>query len=383
LKEKTNAIGLRTKLLFNTQLFNQNLLWTIGGEVFSDKNSYQIFQNLYKDFPIGTGSIQGTLLSNFKENRTYFNLFFDSKYELTAKTKFNFGININQTSYNLEDRFYTSNINYSGDYSFGTVLSPKFGLTKQVTNNSIIYGTISHGFSPPTLEETLLPNNLINTNIKPESGWNFEIGSRGKILKNKLFFDIALYQMNVKNLLVAKRTSNDEFIGVNAGKTQYKSIELSLGYILLKGNNLNINLSNATNYNHFKFKEFTDLENNYSGNELPGVPKFTYNSTISFELDLGIYGNLNYRYVGEIPIRDDNSIYSNKYQLVNLKLGYQTLKNKKIVFNAFVGINNLLNEKYASMLLINASSFGNNAPRYFYPGKPINYYSGINLKFTL
>ena len=156
LKEKTNAIGLRTKLLFNTQLFNQNLLWTIGGEVFSDKNSYQIFQNLYKDFPIGTGSIQGALLSNFKENRTYFNLFFDSKYELTAKTKFNFGFNINQTSYNLEDRFYSSNINYSGDYSFGTILSPKFGLTKQVTNNSIIYGTISHGFFSSNIRRNII-----------------------------------------------------------------------------------------------------------------------------------------------------------------------------------------------------------------------------------
>ena len=381
LEEKTNSIGLRTKFLSETKLFNKLLEWTIGGEIFSDKNSYQTFKNLYKDFPSGTGSVQGTILSNFREDRNYFNLFFDSKYELSKKTVFSFGLNFNQTSYKLNDKFTSDNTNFSGDYSFDAIFSPKFGLTQQITSSSMIYGTISHGFSPPTLEETLLPDNVINTTIKPESGWNFEIGSRGKIVNNKLIYDIALYQMNVKNLLVARRTSSDEFIGVNAGETQYKGVELTLNYHLIKSNKINLYHSNSMSFNDFKFKEFIDLDKDYSGNELTGVPKFTYNSSLNFESDFGIYGILNYNYVGEIPMRDDNSIYSKKYQLVNSKIGYKSAANKKISFDIFVGINNLFDEKYASMLLINARSFGNNAPRYYYPGEPLNYYSGINLKY--
>jgi iron complex outermembrane receptor protein len=34
-------------------------------------------------------------------------------------------------------------------------------------------------------------------------------------------------------------------------------------------------------------------------------------------------------------------------------------------------------------LLINASSFGGNSPRYYYPGEPVNFYSGIRLKYNL
>ena len=80
-------------------------------------------------------------------------------------------------------------------------------------------------------------------------------------------------------------------------------------------------------------------------------------------------------------MRDDNSIYSEKYQLVMSKIGFKSDESKKLSFNLFVGINNLFNEKYASMLLINAGSFGNKAPRYYYPGEPLNYYSGIIFKY--
>ena len=44
------------------------------------------------------------------------------------------------------------------------------------------------------------------------------------------------------------------------------------------------------------------------------------------------------------------------------------------------GIKNLLNEKYASMILINAQGFNGNKPRYYYPGLPRNYFISLNLK---
>ena len=118
------------------------------------------------------------------------------------------------------------------------MVSPKFGIVYKNSLNTMFYSSISHGFSPPTLEETLLPDGLINPNIKPESGWNYEIGSRGELFKNTLYYDISIYRMNVKNLLVAKRTNTDEYIGINAGKTQYKGFEITLKQDLIKNENI-------------------------------------------------------------------------------------------------------------------------------------------------
>ena len=382
LEEETKAIGLRTRVLSESEVFNKLLKWTFGGEIFYDKNAYKTFENLYQDFPPETGSVQGDILSDFRENRTYYNLFFDLKYLLTNKTILSIGLNFNQTFYNLKDEYHNDSEDFSGKYSFDPILSPNIGLTHQFTKTVSIYATISHGFSPPTLEETLLPNGLINTEIEPETGWNFEIGSRGNFIQNKLFYDVAIYRMNVNNLLVARRTSEDEFIGINAGSTQYNGLEITLNYNIIQSEKINLLFTNSASFNDFNFKEFVYLENDYSGNQLTGMPKFSFNSNLHLSTSFGFYAYLNYNYVGEIPMRDDNSIYSDKYKVVNTKIGYRNSISKKIQLDVFIGINNLFNEKYASMLLINAGSFGNNAPRYYYPGEPINYYSGFNLKYT-
>jgi iron complex outermembrane receptor protein len=383
LQEKTNAIGIRTRFASEIKLFQNSLKWTLGTELFNDRNSYQTYENLCQEYPPETGSVQGVLLSDFKENRKYFNLFFDSEYHLSKQLAFTFGFNFNHTSYDLRDYFNSAEADFSGNYNFGSILSPKFGLIYEVNSNSMIYSNISHGFSPPTLQETLLPNGLINTNIKPESGWNYEIGSRGNIYNKKLFYDIAIYHMQVKNLLVARRTNEDEFIGVNAGKTSYNGLEFALNYTVANNENYKIYFNNSVTFNDFKFKDFVELDQDYSGNQLSGVPELTWNSQLNFDSNLGLYAFCTYNFVDEIPIRDDNSVYSDKYQLVHAKIGYRSPFLKKFEFDIFVGINNLFNEKYASMLLINATSFGANLPRYYYPGEPRNYYTGINLKYSL
>lgn len=383
LQESTSSYGVRTRIISNVELFQKPLNWTIGAEIFTDSNSYETFENLYNDFPPEEGSVQGNLISDFKENRTYYNVFFDSSYKHSTKTNISFGINFNSTSYKLEDSFLIDETDYSGNYKFNTIVSPKLGLTHNLSTKVILYASISHGFSPPSLEETLLPDGLINTNIRPESGWNFEIGSRGNAFNKSLHFDFAIYKMSVKDLLVAQRTDDNQFIGINAGQTVYNGLELGLNHNVINNKGFKIFATHAITYNDFKFKEFIDDNEDYSGNDLTGVPKFTYNSSLNINSNIGFYGIVNLNAVSEIPLRDDNSIYSENYQLFNTKIGFKSKESRKFQFDLFIGINNVFNEKYASMLLINAGSFGGNAPRYFYPGESKNYYAGLKLSYDL
>ena len=90
LDENTFAFGIRSRLLGDFQIFEKPLKYTIGGEYFKDNYQSQTFQNLYQDFPVGTGSVQGIKLSNFKQDRNYFNLFFEIKRNMERLiTKFN------------------------------------------------------------------------------------------------------------------------------------------------------------------------------------------------------------------------------------------------------------------------------------------------------
>lgn len=383
LDENTFAFGIRSRLLGDFQIFEKPLKYTIGGEYFKDNYQSQTFQNLYQDFPVGTGSVQGIELSNFKQDRNYFNLFFEINYELSEKTTLVAGLNYNQTAYNLEDNFPVSinNPDQSGQFDFNGILSPKIGLSFLISNDISLYSSISQGFSPVSLEETLLPDGQINTDLEPETGWNYEVGTRGGIFDNKLQFNIAAYRLDVRNLLVARRTSQEEFIGVNAGQTLHDGLELSLNSTLINNEILSVNGFFNYSINNYKFEDFIDGDNDFSGNDLTGVPSEIINIGVDFTTKIGFYGNINFQYVGSQPVTDNNSLYSNSYNLINMKIGFKKSISEKLTFNLFYGLDNIFDEKYASQILINATGFGGNQPRYFYPGNPVNYYTGLNINY--
>lgn len=383
LDENTFAFGIRSRLLGDFQIFEKPLKYTIGGEYFKDNYQSQTFQNLYQDFPVGTGSVQGIKLSNFKQDRNYFNLFFEINCELSEKTTLVAGLNYNQTAYNLDDNFPVSinNPDQSGQFDFNGILSPKIGLSFLISNDISLYSSISQGFSPISLEETLLPDGQINTDLEPETGWNYEVGTRGGIFDNKLQFNLAAYRLDVRNLLVARRTSQEEFIGVNAGQTLHDGLELSLNSTLINNKILSINGFFNCSINNYKFEDFIDGDNDFSGNDLTGVPSEIINIGVDFTTKIGFYGNINFQYVGRQPITDNNSLYSNNYNLINMKIGFKKSLSEKLIFNLFYGLDNIFDEKYASQILINATGFGGNQPRYFYPGNPVNYYTGLNINY--
>lgn len=384
LEENLFAVGIRSRLLGVFKLFNKQLNWTFGGEFFNDRLKSGTFENLYLDFPIGTGSVEGDRLSDFKENRSYYNIFFDTNYDISEKTRLSIGLNFNQTAYNLDDRFIASvnNPDQSGDFRFDGIVSPKFSISHEFTNNISAFANVSHGFSPITLQETLLPNGQINTELEPETGWNFEIGSRGTLVNNRLQYSASVFRLDIRNLLVSRRTADDQFIGINAGETQNDGLEVSLDYQWLKKEQLSINTFLTYTLNDFKFEEFIDGDNNFSGNDLTGVPSEVLNAGIDFNTKMGLYGNINFQHVGRIPITDNNSQFSEVYNLTNLKIGYKLAIHQRWNLNAYFGLDNVFDEEYASQILINARGFGGNAPRFFYPGNPVNYYSGVNVNYN-
>ena len=392
LTENSFGYGIRSRLLGNLDVFEKKLNYTIGGEFFRDNYKSRTFENLYEDFPPQTGSVQGEKLSDFKEDRMYYNIFLETDYSFSDRTTFSLGLNLNQTSYELSDRFPVSNLpdgetaenqDQSGDYKFKTILSPKFGLSHLISEGISLFTSVSHGFSPISLNETLLPNGQINTDLKPETGWNYEIGSRGQILSNRLQYSVLVYRLAINNLVVSRRTAQDQFIGINAGSTRHDGLELSLDYMLFKNEPFKLNPFFNYTLNRFKFEEFIDDTNNFSGNDLTGVPDQILNLGFDFTSEIGIYGNINHQYVGAMPITDDNALYSDAYNLTNLKIGYSNLIANKLNLDVYFGLNNIFDADYAAQILINASGFGGAAPRYYYPGNPINYYTGLRLNYEL
>jgi len=381
LKEEQVSAGARTKFNLETSLLRLPSKISFGAEYYREWYASGTFENLYRQFE-NLGSVLGESLSNNEQDRNYANLFGQVNLEISEKIKIETGFNFNTTRYSLTDLFVQDETDQTGDYRFKTIFSPRLGITYEVANGKNLYTSISHGFSTPTVAETLTPEGQINTNLKPETGINYELGFKGNWLNNALYTEAALYSVQIDNLLVAQRLAEDRYVGINAGKTNHNGIELLASYrfklfskIILKP------YANAA-FNFFEFEEFLNRDQDFSGNKLPGVPRSTTNLglDVKFENNLSFYSNL--LAVGKIPLNDANSIFTDNYKVFNIKAAYdwELFKDLKIRFSG--GINNVFNEKYAASVLPNAVGFGGTAPRYYYPGNPRNYYGEVGVNYV-
>ena len=380
LKEERISSGIRTQFNWKTKLFSLPSELSFGAAYYHEWYETGTFANLYKDFP-NQGSILGNRLSSNEQTRNFTNYFSQINLDLTEKWNLEAGFNLNTTKYSLLDLFTDDKVNQTGAYRFETIFSPRIGTSYQIGVGKNVFAAISQGFSTPTVAETLQPDGAINTNLRPELGTNYEIGFKGNWLKNKMYTEISLYSIQVSDLLVANRIAEDQYVGLNAGKTNHNGIEFLAHYRLLFKNGIVVKPYLSAAFNFFEFDEFTNDGINFSGNKLPGIPKYTTNFGADFQTKQGFTFSANWRSVGDIPLDDANSGFADTYNLVNLKTGYTFMIAKHINLNLYGGVNNVFDEKYASSILTNAVGFGGRPPRYYYPGNPVNYYGGFGMNY--
>lgn len=375
-----SALGLRSLLNYNTKLFNADTQLTVGTELMTEDYTFSLFRNLYQQQP-GVGSVKGDQFAKTNQNRNYIRAFISQSTNINNTWFFEAGLSLNSTTYTQKDEFNSDTSSERESYSFETVLSPRLGISYKANPNTNIFGSVSRGFSVPSVAETLTPEGSINTELKPERGWNYEVGVKSTLLKNKLYTELTLYSLQVNNLLVARRIAEDQFVGINAGESSHKGAELSLRYNETLFNNIEVSPYFTGSLNHYRFKDFVDGDEDFSGNKLTGAPNVQWQTGLDINTDFGLSIFASLLHVGAIPLNDGNTLFSDAYSVTNLKAMYQFPLFKSITANISAGVNNLFDLNYAASILPNAVGFGNAAPRYFYPGAPINYFGNINLRY--
>ncbi len=374
LLQNTTGYGVRSQFSgsFDSK---KNISFIAGLEYFRDDFKGRTFENLYENNN-GKGSLAGFLLTESMQNRSFYNVFGQMRIKLSKKTEFQGGINLNQTQFELDAKLPENN---SENYRYDLIFSPHAAFLFKPNEDRTFYISASRGFSLPSVEETLTANGTINSGIKPENGYNFEIGQKSWFLNKKLHTEISVYHMQIKDLLVARRVGDDQYVGINAGETLHQGIEVLAEYTT--GGIISLNPYISASIGRYEFKEFIDGENDFSGNDLTGVPSNKINAGAvlnAFEF----YLSADYQFVDTIPLNDANLGYTKSYQVLNLKTGWKKELFPNFTAHFSAGINNVGDTRYASMVLVNAAAFGNANPRFYYPGLPVNYYGNFGLAYN-
>ena len=378
LDEFTNGYGFRTRFTGN---FDKGE-YTFGGELYKDEYSWDEYENLYEENE-GQGSLQGERFAENKEFRSQWNAFGTALYKLTDAFSAQVGLNINKTDYDFQDLFNSGTANKSADRSFKAIVLPSLDLNYIFSDDQQVYANISRGFSNPSLEETLTPDGVINPDIAQETGMNYELGTHLFLHDKRFYLNLALYQMDIKNLLVAQRVGDDQFIGKNAGKTRHRGLEITMNYRWDLSSQIQITpFINYTLSNH-EFIEFIDGDNDFSGNPLTGVPKQRRTAGLQMQFFSDFYWNIVHQHVSEIPLTDANTLESEPFTVFTTRLGYRKKLSERFTVGIDLGINNVFDKIYARSVLINTQGFGGSEPRYYYPGDARNFYGSLRLGYRL
>lgn len=380
LDDETSYFGFRSSLNHDGNLFKRPFKLSLGTELATEKYAFSLSENLYQLQP-NQGSVEGNKLSSFKQNRQYGNYFIAFNFLISKKLHLESGVNLNQSKYDLKDTFDPLNNPKKQSYTFGNIYAPRVGFSYKISEGKNVSASVSKGFSIPSVAETLQPDGQINTDLKSEVGWNYELGFKGNWFAHRMYTEVSIFDTQIKNLLVANSTSQGQFIGLNAGKSDHLGLEFLISYNILENHKLKIDSYFSGAVNHFSFKNFVNMGINYSGNQLTGAPDKQLNIGLDIKTSNGFILNTTLRSVGKIPMNDANTIYSDAYRVIDVKGAYAInfLKAFKTEFN--IGVNNITNNHYAASILPNAVGFGNALPRYYYPGNARNYFAGISLKY--
>lgn len=262
--------------------------------------------------------------------------------------------------------------------SFDVQFMPRAALSYLLDQNLSLRGSVSKGYSPPTLAEIRASDNVINVDLQPEHGWNYETGFRFQTANKRISADVSGFYYHLQSAIVRRLNANDTEYFINAGGTKQWGLETSLSAWIISQNNSGLIrgllLSNSYTLSRFKFDNYFDRTVDLSGKALTGVPKNVVISGVQLLFPKGLYLYAQHNYTSKIPLTDANTVYAGEYHVFQSKIGCRTLNIAKIPLELYAGADNIFNRKYSLGNDLNAA--GN---RYFNAAARRNFYAGLTM----
>jgi outer membrane receptor protein involved in Fe transport len=264
--------------------------------------------------------------------------------------------------------------------------TPKLGATYELAEGRGLYANYSQGFAPPGLTAIFRrrPNPDANApaefyyNLEPAQFQNYEVGGWASLLQNRLYLDLALYQMNGTNELLNIRQPDNSFDYQSAGRTLHRGLEF--GFSAKPSRQLWLRWGGTTALHRFEDFQIStrqsDQVRNLAGFEMPQAPRWTWNAELTYYPAWlkGFRAAVEWQRVSGWYQNQINTVRYQGYHLLNFRTGYQWRG-----LEVFANVMNLTDALYAT-----SSSRGNNPTdrSTFTPSAPRTLVLGVQYNFA-
>lgn len=317
---------------------------------------------------------EGTLgaLTFDQDERVDGNGFFaQTNYRINDRWALSAGLRYDEITFDVRDNFLGDG-NDSGKVSFDHV-SPSLGVSVGV-GEGVVFVNYSNSFETPTTTELANPDGSggFNRALDPQEADNFEIGYR--LSMSGVSLELAAFKIDLEDELIPFELAafpGRTFFG-NAGQSEREGLEAAASWRSQSG----FGVEASFTWSDFAFEDFVDDNgNDFSGNELPGLPQEFGYLALTYQHDSGFDARFETSYSGALFANNANSVEVGSFTVSSLRISHEFDVGDWLL-RPFLGINNIFDERYNSNIRINA--FG---ARYFEPAPERNTYAGITVRF--
>ncbi len=382
-----NGFGASSRYIHRNKIATIPVEFVIGGDMFSQSGPIEEYNNI-------AGKRDDILVGITNETIANTGAYFQTTW----------GIVENKLDLLITGRY--DDIQFISDNQLSAVknsarsfskFTPKAGLNYKITPAIALYTSYGLGFDTPAFNEMdnyPLSSNYpktINPDLKPQQSKNFEIGT-----KANFFLDMNFFTKNYVEATYFNSVIQDEVVpftigsGVyyrNAAKTNRSGIELGVTTEILP----RLQWKTAYTFSDFKYDTYasrvyntagdTIRDKNFSGKEVPSVPKHNFITSLSYERpiteNLTGFVKSSFQYVSGMFANDENSVKSGGYQIATATIGTDLMLGKLNVLCS-AGINNAFDKRYVAFININSDR-----KEFFETGQPRNFFASLNFAYSL
>ena len=235
-------------------------------------------------------------------------------------------------------------------------LSPKFGVSYQLTANSLLYTNLSRGYrAPQTAELYQLQRDQSVADLTAETANNLEIGYRLSL--PHLRYSLAMYQMSKHNFIFR----DSAFFNVNDGKSRHRGIELELQYDISNTVDIAVAASSARHtYNYSQVLNGIDI----NGNDIDTAPKLLANIQLGWTPSDNTQLGLEWHYTSRYFTDPENLHQYEGHNLFNLRGSWQ-ISPALTLYGRVINVNNRAYAERADFSAFDGDRYFPGRPRHF------------------
>jgi iron complex outermembrane receptor protein len=251
------------------------------------------------------------------------------------------GARVQVTEREVDDR-----IADTSDERSDTFVTPALGLVWRFAADAELYAGGGRIVEPPVLFESTAPGNVPGdlSDLDPQRAWTLELGTRGALFDDRLRWDLAVYDMEIRDEI--RNVNVAPFPGAgftlpryeNVDRTRHLGVEAALGARLAEG--LEATLA-------YHLGRFTYVDDDiFGGNELPGAPRHLFHGTLRWRHACGFWIEPAVEVAaGDWFADSENTVPVGSSTLFHLRAGYD---HERTGLSGFVEVRNLGDQDYVS-----------------------------------